>query len=236
MIAWYKHKPKLFEAERASLAASCPLMGLSVVGPGYRVNQTKYLDTEAAIARGTYGIRVPETRRLIEYGIVLVTPPNYPDRPPVMYGNDPKLPLEEIDRHVVANGQACLAVNAEITMRWRTCSTLVGFLEALVKPFLAWQAYYDAHGQAPPWGERDHGPAGVLAFYRDLCGDLAMSPTSVRKFMEMLAVKKKPRGHEKCPCGSGKRLRDCHMKMVIASRRLLKRRDVMSDLRYLNHA
>jgi hypothetical protein len=37
---------------------------------------------------------------------------------------------------------------------------------------------------------------------------------SIAEFMKLLARKNRPKGHERCPCGSGKRLRNCHRQLL----------------------
>lgn len=85
-------------------------------------------------------------------------------------------------------------VQAEIGQRSPPGSYLVTFLEKLVTPFLAWQAYYDFYSCAPPWGERSHAEKGILEFYAELLGDFA--DPALLGFMGLLARKNEPKGHE----------------------------------------
>ena len=228
MSQWYQHNHRLFREERKRLAEACELMMLSVVGPGFPINSAVLTNTECAIAHGTYSIQTKDGRGEIEYGITLWTPPNYPKLPPVLFGNDPKLPIANIDRHIPGDGQACLAVNGEIEMHWPDGSNLVDFIEKLVAPFLAWQAYYDAYGCPPSWGGRSHGNKGIIEFYADILrvkGDKA-----IIGFMKLLARKKQPKGHEICPCGSGRKLRDCHQYLLKETRSILNPKKVRMDL------
>jgi hypothetical protein len=217
-----------------ALAKACPLMGLSVVGPGYRINSAFSLKAETTVAHGTYRVQVPNTNRTIDYRIALVTPPDYPDRPPMMFGDDPKLPMCDIDRHILPNCRACLGVYAEVTMHWKRGSNLVDFLKILVEPFLAWQAYYDAHGEEPPWGARPHGKPGTLQFYEELWGKPLPEGFDVERFISLLARKESPKGHEICPCGSGKRLRECHRALILDRWNQLDQRNVLSDLQAIH--
>ena len=207
MRQWYESNRKLFREEMKILASACPLMRLEVVGPGFKINSKYSLEYDSAIAHGTFTLQIPDSFRQLEYGIVLVLPKNYPKRPPVMFCNDPKLPIGDIDRHIMTDGRACLGVQADIGMRWSPDSTIVGFLDNLGAPFLAWQAYYEVHQKPPPWGERSHFSQGILEFYAEFL-DRPPDSTVVR-FMRLLARKNCPKGHEPCPCASGKPLRQC---------------------------
>lgn len=227
MPQWYNNR-RLFRTERESLAKACPLLRMVLVGADFEVNRVFRLSRETAIVHGVYDIQVPDSSRSIEYGIVLVLPENYPKSPPLLYCNDPRLPIDNIDRHIMPHGQACLGVNAEIGMRWPPGSSIVDFLNNLVTPFLIWQAYYETHQKAPPWGGRSHFGQGVLEFYRENLGMTGNEP--VVGFMRLLARKNQPKGHEPCPCGSGEKLRDCHRKMLYAARERLSWQDVRKDL------
>ena len=232
MAQWYENNRKLFRKEMRALASACPLMRLEVVGPSFRINNVSSLRHESAIAHGTYALQIPDSTRQIEYGIVLLLPKNYPKRPPEMFCNDPKLLIGDIDRHIRSDGRACLGVQADIGIRWSPNSTIVDFLNHLVAPFLAWQAYYEVH-QKPPssWGERSHSSQGILEFYAELLG--RPPDSSVVGFMRLLARKNCPKGHEPCPCDSGRRLRQCdgHRKLIYEIRKRVAWQDVEHDLK-----
>lgn len=234
MAQWYKNNRKLFWKEMEILSSTCPLLRLAIMGPGFKINEACSLKRESAIVHGTYILQVPDSTRQIEYGIVLVIPENYPKAVPQMFCNDPKLPIGNIDRHIMKDGRACLGVQAEIGMYWPPGSTIVDFLDKFVAPFLAWQFYYDVFQRPPPWGARPHGKQGILEFYGELLGIPADSSTeSIEKFMELLARKNQPGGHEPCPCGSGKKLRNCHRELVYEVRKRVARENVKDDLRML---
>lgn len=246
LTPWFKKNRNLFEEERAAIAKACPLMGLSIVGPEFRVNEFVLLknligqEIEAAVVHGTYSVEVPTSEKNIEYGIVLVTPSNYPNRPPDMFVNDAKLPIPTKgsykERHIMNGGLACLAVDAEISLRWRPNPNLVNFLESFVAPFLVWQAYYDTHGKPPPWGDRPHEEDGILDFYKEFWGEIDSEALNIKHLMTLLSQKNAPKGHEICPCGSGKRLRDCHWGLVKDRWQKLYHHDVMKDIEKLREA
>jgi len=233
MAQWYEGNRKLFREERKALASAFPLLRLVVVGPGFKINNVCKLKHESAIVHGIYNLDIPDSCRQIEYGVVLVLPSNYAKRPPAMFCNDPKLPIGNIDRHIMTDGRACLGVHGEISMRWLLSSTIVGFLKSFVAPFLAWQAYYDACQKAPPWGERSHFAQGILEFYGEILGRPADS--SVIGFMRLLARKNQPKGHELCPCNSGERLRSCqnHRDLIYKLRERVACQEVARDLEVL---
>jgi len=231
MGRWYNNR-QLFHMERDSLTGACPLLGMVIAGAGFQVNSEYCLGRESAIVHGSYGIQVPNSPRSIEYGIFLVIPDEYPKSLPMLFCNDPKLPIGNIDRHIMSTGQACLGVYAEIGTHWLPGSSIVDFLHNLVAPFLVWQAYYERHGTAPSWGERSHAEKGILEFYREFL-ETTVDGVAV-SFMRLLARKNHPQGHEPCPCGSGKKLRDCHLNLLHVARERLAWQDVQKDLAALD--
>lgn len=210
------------------MVSTCPLMRMVIAPSGFRINRVSSLKHESAIAHGTYLLRIPDSNKQIEYGIVLVFPNNYPKEPPLMFCNDPKLPIGDIDRHIMNDGMACLGVHAEIYMRWQPSPHFVNFFKQLVAPFLVWQAYYDVYQEPPPWGERSHYGKGIIQFYAGLLG--RKPDPSVANFIQLLAKKDHPKGHILCPCNSGVKLRNCHKELVDEMRKRIPWQEVEKDL------
>jgi len=225
---WYESNKKLFAEERDSLAGKYPFLKMEVLPSGTRINKVCSLRTEAAIVSGIHRLLIPDSQSYIDYRIAILSPDNYPKIVPTMFCNDKKLPIGNIDRHIMSDGSACLGVIAEISQKWCSNPRIVPFLDEIVSPFLVWQAYYDAHGQPPPWGQRSHYGEGILEFYSEIL-ELPNEPNIV-KFMKLLTRKNNPKGHEECPCGSGLRLRNCHSDLVRKAREQVGWQDAHEDL------
>lgn len=228
MMPWYQSNGKLFRYERGTLVSAAPLMGMFIADPNYRLNSEVVLAQEAAVVQGTFGIGLPDTSEEIEYRICILMPYRYPTQLPLLFCNDPKLPIGNIDRHIMNDGSACLGVYADIMTRWSMKPNIVNFLDNFVAPFLVWQAYYDVHHQPPPWGQRPHFADGIIEFYSELIG--IHERQSVIEFMKLLARKNRPKGHERCPCGSGERLRNCHRQLLYSTREKIAWEYVVKDL------
>ncbi|MDP3284930.1 MAG: hypothetical protein Q8M56_10930 [Desulfobacterales bacterium] len=216
MTPWYKSNLRLFREERAALAAAAPLLGMVIASPEFMLNSALSLKQESVVAHGAYGIGIPGSDEQIEYGICIFFPGRYPKDIPILLCNDPKLPIGNIDRHIMNNGSACLGVYTDIMIRWSIKPDIVNFLENFVSPFLVWQVYYDAYQEPPPWGQRSHFTEGIIEYYAELLG--MNEDRSVVEFMKLLARKNQPKGHEIFPCGSDMRLRNCHMQLIYVTR------------------
>ena len=228
MTPWYRSNQRLFREARAALVSAAPLMGMVIAGPNYMLNSVSVLMRESVVVNGTYGFAIPDSNDQIEYGICILLPDRYPKKVPVLFCNDPKLPIGNIDRHIMDDGTACLGIYADIMTRWSMHPDIVYFLEYFVAPFLVWQAYYDAHQKPPSWGQRSHFSEGIIQYYAELFG--MNKRQSIVEFMKLLARKNRPQGHEQCPCGSGERLRNCHRQLLYSTREKVAWEYVIKDL------
>jgi len=196
-------KRTLAARERERLADAFPSLTLDTSQVPARVTGTMWLDPE------------------LGFSIDLEVPGNYPRGIPWLWCKRAEIPWE-IARHVYPNGRACLCVSSEYRKHWPPGSDLTDFLSILVRPYLVGQAYYQDHGRWPPGRERSHGVEGIIEAYRDLLTPVgAVTPQMIENFVRLLARRTDPKGHEPCPCGSGKRLRNCHRAFLLALRRAI---------------
>jgi hypothetical protein len=130
-----------------------------------------------------------------------------------------------LDRHMYANGSACLYLPEDLVVRRRGRFGIVEFIEGPVTTFFLGQAAVE-RGLPFPCGEWSHGADGMKDLLAGLLGfeDIA---TCVA-FLDLLSRKGATR-HWTCPCGSGRRIRDCHDRVVrrvrtlgLATRRFLR--------------
>lgn len=155
----------------------------------------------------------------VAYTIKALVPAEYPKHEPILQCDPKEIPWK-VDRHVFEkNGKACLCARSETRVHWPWGSDLTDFFTKLVHPFFVGQFYYDTHGEWPPTGERSHGKDGILEAFDELLAEFGdPSEEQVRAVLKLLARKNIPKGHEWCPCGSGKRLRDCHRELIVRLR------------------
>jgi len=174
----------------------------------------------------------PDMLPEIGYTVQLVLPPKYPQEEPLLICNRVEIPWK-IDRHVYEkNGIACLCARSEMRMHWPQGSDLCDFIDNLVVPFFLGQNYYDAHGCWPPTGERSHGKPGIIDSYTELLTEINnLDQEKIRSFMQIIAQKKNPGGHMLCPCGSRKKLRNCHRDLIIRLRSNIDPRHAKADFK-----
>ena len=170
------------------------------------------------------------------FSIDLQIPRDYPEGIPRLVVRPEEVPWED-DRHVLDNGRACLCVSSEYRLHWPRGSDLTDFLECFVVPYFARQAYYQSHGCWPPGQERSHGATGIVESFSEILAELG-SPgiATIERFLIMLASAGHPKGHDPCPCGSGRKIRKCHRRLVCTLRNRVAPEHARDDLWLLHHA
>lgn len=114
--------------------------------------------------------------------------------------------IDEDYPHQYTNGQFCLASDLELRMFFSQDTDICSFIEKYVIPYLYTYRFYEEYG-VYPYGERSHGTMGNLEYLQDLFQ--VDDWKQVLDFM-LFVVQSSYRGHLLCPCGSGKRIRNCH--------------------------
>ena len=209
-------KRDLEARERRRLAEAFPSLTLDTTKHPASVAGTMWLDSG------------------VGFSIDLEIPGNYPHGIPKLRCNPKEIPWKT-DRHVEPQtGLACLCVASEYRKHWPPGSDLVDFLEALVRPHLVGQAYFQAHGHWPPGHERSHGAEGIIEAYEELLAPLgSVNHSVILNFMRFLAQETLPKGHVMCPCGSGTRLRNCHRALLVELRNAIDPEHAQQDRRLL---
>ena len=144
-------------------------------------------------------------------------PKNYPKWIPEVFMQEPGVHFVA-ERHMETNGRACLCLPHEIPKYLPDGISFEPFLNRLLNPWLIGQTCYDKQ-HCWPWSYRSHGTQGILEGFSELLGidDLEI----VGRFAKLLVRKKPAKGHELCPCDSGKKMRNCHVELYRQCRKAL---------------
>lgn len=142
-----------------------------------------------------------------EYKVTIIIPDNYPEELPVIRETNRRIPLNY--GHVYRDGELCLAPDDEIKLSLGKSFTLDKWIDNFVIPYFFGYSYFVKYG-VMPFGERSHGVKGIREFYKDFF-DVDTDDKVINFFKFIFSFKSyKYKGHHLCPCGSGKRVRDCH--------------------------
>ena len=138
------------------------------------------------------------------FDIELRVPQGYPQILPVVRETAGRIPRDY--DHVDEGGVLCLGIPVEERRIFVQQSTLLGFVNNLIVPFLYGYCYWKKYSEHP-FGEQKHGAEGILQHYVDALGlDSEEQAASVVCFLYEHGY----RGHHPCPCGSGRVVRKCH--------------------------
>lgn len=157
--------------------------------------------------------------RVVSFEISILYPSLDPFHLPDTYDLVNQLPREE-DRHIESSGRFCLWLPQTAPVDEFQRPGGLCLYVARLQEFLALQLMYDArkkHNIVPHWAgeEWEHGSEGHRQWFRETAGDL-----NSKQFEALLkATREATNPGYRCPCGSGKRLGNCHKRWIKQMRR-----------------
>lgn len=162
---------------------------------------------DKALVYGPLEFRAKYEEQEIEeiFKVEIIIPIDYPKSPPAIRELEGRIPK---DFHSFTNGNLCLASLLEIQKKFRNSPTLLGYIEELVIPFLFGFCVYKETGRMP-FGELSHNGQGILEYYREFL-EVDNDAIALELLKYLAEGGYAGHGHRECPCGSKKRLRDCH--------------------------
>jgi hypothetical protein len=165
-------------------------------------------DDQALVATGHLPLLeggVVFDRYLVEISILL----NHAGVLPVLREVGGRIP-REVDRHIENDGNACLFVPDEFWYRHPQGMEIVEFIKGPITAFLVGQSLVEC-GRPWPNGTRPHFGEGIVEFYSSILG--TKDESKIRAFLDMLRAKKIKQPWL-CPCGSGRRVGNCHLPVM----------------------
>lgn len=128
---------------------------------------------------------------------------------PILWETGGRIPRSN-ERHISKDGRACPLVQEEWLILPPATRTVIHYLEGPVHGYFLWQSLTE-QGITPPGGQRTHGKPGLLEAYGEMVG--MQGEKAVKLCLEYLS-RDRIKGHWPCVCGSGARLRNCHIRHV----------------------
>lgn len=183
------------------------MLGLDVSVYLERVVQEDYPDLRLVIDNGKPILRgsfpIVHDGQVLDRFLIEISFPDGIRKPPLIREIGGRIP-RTVDRHVFSNGAICTEV-PELTLL-RGAYSLRSYLDGPVRNYFIGQSLVE-QGKRWPFGEWSHGKSGLLEAYSTILG--VPDERRIRKYLECLSHRK-IKAHSKCPCGSGKPIRDCH--------------------------
>jgi len=170
--------------------------------------ELKEIENGRLIITGNLGFTVCYDGKSVkdDFDVEIEIPNDYPQNPPAVKETSHKIP-RNMDNHVnPKDGNLCLGAPLAVKITFAKERTLLWFVREQLIRFLSSWSYKRDYGSFPN-GELSHGSKGLLEYYRDLF--------SVHDNWQVLGLLKiladdNYRGHALCPCGSKKKVRNCH--------------------------
>lgn len=156
--------------------------------------------------RGSLGFTIDHDGCTITdtYQIELYIPNGFPDAPPSVYETEGKVSKEF--GHFMEAGNFCLGAPVEVRRRFAQHRNLLRFIDDQVIPYLFANSYMREF-DALPFDDRKHGYfLGLLDYYMEyFCANEITSLKLLKCLADRFAPPLGP-----CPCGSGRKIKDCH--------------------------
>ena len=124
---------------------------------------------------------------------------------PKVFETGGRIPREP-DRHINPDGDCCITV-WEHWLATAADQSIAGYINGPLHEYFLGQFWFEKTGRWP-FGERAHGTAGLEQAYAEVLR-VANNRRQLLYHLRLLS-QDWPKGHWRCPCGSGKRLRYCH--------------------------
>ncbi len=107
--------------------------------------------------------------------------------------------------HYYSNGVLCLETDTKTLLQYKNGFNIIHWMENYVELYFFTYEYYQRYGEFP-YGERGHGIMGIIETYQDI-----LNAKDVVEAFQILQYihSKEYRGHMPCPCGSGKKYKNC---------------------------
>lgn len=163
-----------------------------------------------------------------KYDVEIFVPNDYPSELPIVKETGNK--IKGSYPHINSDGILCLATTAEIRIDFGNEFNIVGWINKYVIPYFFSYGYYTKYGIFP-FGERSHAVLGSIEFYKEYFQ--LNTRSQCKSVLEYICSKDRYRGHDSCPCGSGKRIRSCHGESIIKCKEEHIKSILLSDLKFM---
>lgn len=150
---------------------------------------------------------------LTAYEIRVTLKEDFPESEPVVFETAGRIP-PTADRHVYPDAGNCCITVWEHWLATATDRSFAAYMNGPFRQYFLSQFVFETTGKWP-LGEHAHGLPGLEEAYLH-----ALGINDLNKLVPYLKnlSHSSPKGHWKCPCGSGKRLRNCHREGLTALR------------------
>jgi hypothetical protein len=176
---------------------------------------------------GNVGFTVKYDGKVIkdDYDIEIIIPDTYPQCLPAVQEIGNRI-LRCPNNHINDDGTFCFGAPLAVKQTFVQKRELLWFVREQVVRFLFNHSYKRDYGVRPD-GELSHGPKGLLEYYYGLFS--TCDNVTVLEFLRLLS-KDQYDDQDLCPCGSGRKIRKCHYRLIKKVRRLYEPKGFQQEL------
>jgi hypothetical protein len=146
-----------------------------------------------------------------EYLVKIEIPWSFPESMPLVFDTGMQIPPEF--EHINPDQSLCLGASCELWDELELYCDASHFIQTFLPSFLYAVSFFKKYGVKPAYGERKHGTLGLIESFKERYN--TNDPRMLCLFLLMVCHEREYRGHSPCPCGSGKKFRDCHGQPII---------------------
>lgn len=146
-----------------------------------------------------------------EYEILIDLSKSY-----VPYVYDCNKVIKKLYPHMYEDRRLCLATDMEQYIYLNENKSICGWIKKYVEPYFFSYEYYRRYGTYP-FGEYSHGFKGILEFYVEYYNLNDINEKRIKAVLNYIFLKRY-RGHDLCPCGSLKKIRNCHKELILKAK------------------
>ncbi len=166
-----------------------------------------------------------------EYLIQILFPLDFPNKIPTVREINGRIPSSADYHNNKENDGFCLGVPGEIHEKIYSHPTFKYFISEIVIPFLYANTFREKY-KTYPWITRAHFGNGLIEYYQNLFN--LENEELTKKFLYNVAFSKRTmKGHIQCPCGSGKKFRNCHGALYIKLIAYHSHKDIQKDVLHI---
>ena len=134
----------------------------------------------------------------------------------IPYVYDCKKIIKKTYPHMYVDRRLCLATDMEQYMFLNENKSICLWIKKYVETFFLSYEYHERYG-VYPFGEYSHGLKGALEFYTEYFNMNNISETRIKDVLNYIFLRRY-RGHDFCPCGSLKKVRNCHKELIFRAK------------------
>lgn len=214
-LPWHQREPQEFEKQKREVQVVYPHLHF-------------YLEGEVVFIRGSFPLK-HQGKVIDRHSIEIELPKNYPEAIPIVRETSGGISRTPDNHFNTPNGEVCLFAINERWQHFAPGASLLDFLNGPVRNHFLGLSFRKL-GEPWPFGERSHGGEGIIESYSELLG--TDDKHTIVRYVEYLS-KPEVKGHWPCPCGSGKKLRQCHMALIADIREKIPPRTAIESLKHL---